>query len=341
MNDQYPIGKAGEARLKQIVAEMKAAGTGKEFDCVVGVSGGCDSSKLVHELVTRGLRPLAFHFDNTWNSSIATNNIYTVLDQLNVPLETYVADNHEYDDLTRSIFEAGVPEIDGPTDLALTTVGYQTAIRHGVKYLIEGHSFRTEGVSPLGWIYFDGRYILNIHKQFGKQPMNRFPNLPMIQFLRWAAVSGIRRVRPLYYVDYHKERTKEFLTREYGWQWYGGHHLENRLTAFAHTYYLPQRFGLDFRFIELSGRVRSGQLSREEASSEFHDGCSYDPSLVDLVKKRLGYSESKWNELMNAPLRYYFDYPNYKRLFRLLRPVFWVLYKLNRVPRTFYVKWCT
>ena len=170
--------------------------------------------------------------------------------------------------------------------------------------------------------------------------MKTSPNMPFMQFIKWTALSGIRRIRPLYWVDYHKEDTKQFLTSEYGWEWYGGHHLENRLTAFYHAYFLPRRFGIDQRINELSGRIRSGQLAREDAKAEWDTGPVVDPELLPMVKKRFGYSENRWEELMDAPHRHYTDYPTYKKTFERLRPLFWILYRLNRVPKTFYVKFC-
>lgn len=340
MEAQYPTGEAGEAAMQAMVAEMKAAGRGKEYDCVVGVSGGCDSSFLIHEMVQRGLRPLAVHFDNTWNSPIATNNIYTVLDELEVPLETYVVDNTEYDDIYRSFIEAGVRDLEAPTDIGFMGTLYRAAEKHKVNYIVEGHSFRTEGVSPLGWLYMDGGYIQAVHEQFGTVPMKTYPGMAFRDFVRWAALSGIRRIRPLYWLDYHKESTKEFLSDEYGWEWYGGHHLENRFTAFYHTYFLPQRFGIDMRINELSGRVRSGQLSRDEAAAQYAIDPVIDPELFAMVKKRLGYSDERFDELMNAPHAHYTDFPTYKKTFERLRPFFWLMYKMDRVPKSFYVKFC-
>ena len=340
MDDQYPTGDAGESMLEAMVDEMKAAGRGRDYDCILGVSGGCDSSYLAHEMVRRGLRLLAVHFDNTWNSPIATNNIYTVLDQLEVPLETFVVDNYEYDDIYRAFIESGVRDIEAATDIGFMGVLYRAAEKHGVKHIVEGHSFRTEGVSPLGWLYMDGRYIRGVHRQHGTLPMKTFPDMPFVQFVKWAAFSGIRRLRPLYWLDYDKEATKRFLTGEYDWEWYGGHHLENRFTAFYHTYFLPQRFNIDMRVNELSGRVRSGQLTREQAQAEYDIEPVVDAELLAMVKKRLGYSEERWEELMAAPRRHYTDYPTYKKTFERLRLLFWILYKLDRVPKTFYVKFC-
>lgn len=340
MDSQYPTGEAGEVLLQRAVDEMREAGRGKEFDCVLGVSGGCDSSFLAHELVSRGLRPLAVHFDNTWDSPIATNNIYTVLDKLKIPLETLVVDNLEYDDIHRSFIESGVRDLEAPTDIGLMGVLYRASAKHGIKYIVEGHSFRTEGVSPLGWLYMDGRYVREVHREFGTIPMKTYPNMPFTKFVKWAAFSGIRRLRPLYWLDYDKEATKTFLVDEYDWEWYGGHHLENRWSNFYHTYFLPQRFGIDQRVNELSGRVRSGQLSRVMAQSEYDEDPVVDPELLAMVKKRLGYSEERWAELMGAPHRHYTDYPTYKKTFERMRVFFWVLYRLDRVPKTFYVKFC-
>ena len=340
MDIQYPTGTRGELALEKVVNTIKEAGRGKKFDCILGVSGGCDSSFLAHEMVRRGLRPLAVHFDNTWNSPIATNNIYTMLDQLEVPLETLVVDNGEYDDIYRAFIESGVRDIEAPTDIGFMATLYMAAERHGIRYIVEGHSFRTEGVSPLGWLYMDGRYIREVHRQHGSVPMKTFPNMPFVKFVKWAALSGIRRIRPLYWLDYDKEATKQFLTSEYGWEWYGGHHLENRWSHFYHTYFLPRRFAIDQRVNELSGRVRSGQLTREVAKAEYDLDPVVDPELLAMVKKRLGYSEERWEELMEAPRRHYSDYPTYKRTFERLRLLFWLLYKLDRVPKTFYVKFC-
>ena len=340
MDAQYPTGAAGESILEAMVDEMKAAGSGRDYDCILGVSGGCDSSYLAHEMVRRGLRPLAVHFDNTWNSPIATNNIYTVLDQLDVPLETYVVDNHEYDDIYRAFIESGVRDVEAATDIGFMGVLYRAAEKHGVKHIVEGHSFRTEGVSPLGWLYMDGRYIREVHRRHGTVPMKTFPDMPFVKFVKWAAFSGIRRIRPLYWLNYDKEATKRLLTSEYGWEWYGGHHLENRFTAFYHTYLLPRRFDIDMRVNELSGRVRSGQLTRVEAKAEYDLDPVVDPELLAMVKKRLGYGEARWEELMDAPRRHYTDYPTYKKTFERLRFLFWILYKLDRVPKTFYVKFC-
>jgi N-acetyl sugar amidotransferase len=338
MDAQYPTGAAGDLALRKIVARIREAGRGKKYDCVVGVSGGCDSSFMLYKMVEYGLRPLAVHFDNTWNSPIATTNIYNVLEKVGVELDTYVVNNKEFDDLSRAFLLAGVKDIDITTDIGLTTTLYRAAERHGVKYIIEGHSFRTEGIAPLGWVYMDGKYIESVHRRFGTRPMETFPNLWLKDFLRFAAVRNIRRIRPLYYMDYQKDEAKRFLAENLNWAWYGGHHLENRWAAFVHTCYWPQRYGIDGRLLGHAALVRSGQLARSDALAMLAGPAPVMEDVVDLVKKRLHLSEAEFQAVMNAPQRTYVDYVTYKRTFERLRPLFWLLYKFDRIPKSFYVK---
>jgi N-acetyl sugar amidotransferase len=337
---EYPTGAEGAARLQKMVDEMKAAGRGKKYDAVIGVSGGCDSSYLVHQMKeVYGLRLLAAHFDNTWNSTIATENIQNVLDKLGVDLFTIVVDNKEYDDIYRSFFEAGVKDLETPTDIALATTLYRAAEKFGIKYMIEGHSFRTEGVAPLGWIYMDGKYIQSVHRLFGKLPMKTFPNLWLKDQLRWMLFSGIKKVRPLYLMDYDKEAAKKLLADNYGWQWYGGHHLENRFTAFYHSYFLPTRWGIDFRIAGHAAYCRKGWMTREEGLRLMDEQPHIETGLVDFVKKRLGFSETEFDRLMKIPKKTYKDYVTYKKTFERMRTFFWLMYKLDLIPKSFYMKY--
>jgi len=339
LDREYPLGEAGDRRLEAIVDEIKAAGRGKKYDCVVGVSGGCDSSFMLHKAKELGLRPLAAHFDNTWNSTVATENLSKILKALDVDLFTYVVDNKEYDDIYRSFLKAGVADVDAPTDIGLASTLYIAAEKYGLRYILEGHSFRTEGVSPLGWLYMDGKYIESVQKQYGTRPLRSFPNLWMSSFLKWTAVKRIKKIRMLYHIDYRKEETKAFLTREFGWKWYGGHHLENRFTAFYHRYFVPRRLGVDTRLLGYSALVRSGQMERSEGLRRIETTAEQDGELVELVKKRLGFSDEEFEDLMNLPLRTYRDFKTYKRRFERMRWFFYVLYRMDLVPKSFYIKY--
>ena len=169
LSGEYGTGQSkGEQELFRIFDKIKRSGKGKKYDCAIGVSGGTDSSYMLYLAKKHGLRPLAVHYDNTWNSAIATQNIRKVLTALKVDLYTHVIDNKESDDLFRSFFRAGVAEIEAPTDLALAETLYRAASKYGIKYILEGHSFMTEGITPVGRNYFDGRYVKSIHQKFGK-----------------------------------------------------------------------------------------------------------------------------------------------------------------------------
>lgn len=339
LDGQYPTGDEGGRVLERLAEEMRRAGKGKPFDVAVGVSGGCDSSYLLIKAKELGLRPLAVHFDNTWNSTIAVENISNVLGRLGVELFTYVVDNEEYDDIYRSFLQAGVPDLESPTDIGLATTLYLACDKHRIGYMFEGHSFRTEGVSPLGWIYMDARYIASVQRKFGTRPLKTFPNLWFWRQMRWMVLGRIKKIRPLYYLDYHKESVKRMLAADYGWQWYGGHHLENRMTAFYHTYFLPRRFGIDQRANGFAALVRSGQMDRQEALAELRRPPEVDLELVAMVKKRLGLSEAEFERLMEMPRHYYTEFKTYKRRFERLRPLFWLLSEMDLVPKSFYIKY--
>lgn len=342
LKDEYGTGKElGLKLLNSLIDEIKQKGKAKKYDCVIGVSGGTDSSYLLHWAVKTGLRPLAVHYDNTFNTAIATKNITKVCEKLNIDLFTLVVDNKEVEDIFRSFFKASVPELEASTDLALAETLYRAANKFGVKYIIEGHSFMEEGVTPLGKNYFDGKYIASIHKMFGTIKMKTFPNMPFWTFIKWIAFKRIKKIRPFWYMDYTKEDAKILLKNEYGWEDYGGHHLENRMTAYNHSVYFPQKFHIDYRNNTLSAKVRNGKLKREDAIKEYYETPPYiEPELVDYIKKRMGFSDSEYEKIMQLPPKYWYQYPTYKKRFEKLRPFFYILYKSYLVPKSFYLKYC-
>lgn len=336
---EYPTGEKGWAILEGMAKKIRESGKNKKYDVVVGVSGGCDSSYLLYLAKKLDLRPLAAHFDNTWNSRTAVENIQNVLNKLKIDLYTHVVDNREYNDLFKSFLKASVPEIDTPSDIGLATTHYLAARKYGIKYIFEGHSFRTEGITPHGWVYMDGKYIETVQKQFGTMPIKTLPNLWFLPWLKWVIFNRIKKIRPLYYIEYKKEEVKEFLNKEFGWQWYGGHHMENRTAYFANNFYLPKKFAIDLRYSEFSALVRSGQMSREEALQKIAAPKPFDPDILDEVKKRLGFSDAEFAAVMEKPKKTYRDYRTYKQTFERLRWFFWGLYKLNLVPKSFYMKY--
>lgn len=336
---EYPTGADGKKVLETMVEKIKSESKNSKYDVVVGVSGGCDSCYLLHLAKSLGLRPLAVHFDNTWNSKTAVKNLRNMLKGLQVDLYTHVVDANEYNQIFKSFILASVPDIESPYDLALATTHYMAAKKFGIKYIFEGHSFRTEGITPPGWFYMDGRYIQSVQKKFGTLPLKTYPNLWLSSWLKWIILDGIKKVRPLYYVDYRKEEVKAMLSRDYGWEWYGGHHMENRTSYFTNNYYLPRKFQRDLRVCEYSALVRSGQVKREEGLRTLSEPKPFDTEILAEIKKRLNFTNAEFENAMSAPLRSFRDYGNYRATFRRLRPLFWFLYKMNYVTKSFYLKY--
>ena len=338
---QYGTGtEKGLIKLNKILQQIKRAGRDRKYDCVIGVSGGTDSSYLLYLAKEWGLRPLAVHYDNTWNSAISTENIRKMLSALDIDLYTYVVDNKESDDIFAAFFKASVPEFDAATDLALAEVMYRAAAQYGLKYILEGHSFITEGITPVSSNYFDGEYIRSIHNMFGRQPMKTYPLMTFSRFMWWVVVARIRKIRPFWYINYSKEDARTFLTQEFGWQYYGGHHLENRSAAYANAIHWPQKFHIDFRNNTLSALARTGKISREAAWAEYNTPPKCEAELVSYVKKRLELSDDEYQRIMQEPPKSWQDYPTYKKRFEQLRPLFHVLAKANLVPMSFYLKYC-
>jgi N-acetyl sugar amidotransferase len=341
LEKQYGTGTPeGETLLRKIIEKIKRDGKHKEYDCIIGVSGGTDSSFLLMKALEWGLRPLAVHYDNTWDSAIATENIRKVTFSQKIDLYTYVIDNKEADDIFRSFLLAGVPEFDASTDMAFVQVLRLVAAKYKIKYILEGHSFRAEGVSPQGNNYFDGKYIRDIHRKYGRIKMKTFPLMTFCEFLKWAVIFRQKFIRPLWYIDYFKPKAREILMKETGWVYYGGHHLENRATIFLHTVYNPQKFGIDNRNWSLAAEVRSGILDREEALKIYRTPIQPDPELIEYVKKRLDLSDTEYKDIMNGPKRSFRDFKTYKRRFEIWRPVFYLLARANLVPMSFYIKYC-
>lgn len=336
LEKEYPV---NQRRLKQIFKTVRDEGKGKKFDCVVGVSGGCDSSFLLHLCKEHGLRPLAVNYNNSWEKEEAVYNIYTMTKKLKIPLQTYVLDARVSHDLCLSFLKASVPEIDAPLDVAIITVLREAAVENSINYIFNGHSFRTEGVFPHGWYYFDGRYIADIHQKFGERELGNFPNLWLTNWLKTLLFHNIKEIRPLYYTNYNKEETKKLLKKAYGWKDYEYHHNENVWSAFTYNYYLPKKFGKDQRVVEYSALVRSNQMSRKNALAKMENEEIINKGIVPYVTKKLGITNKELSKYMRRSRKSYQDYKTYLHIFRTTRLFWWAMYKMGRVSKSFYIKY--
>lgn len=267
-------------------------------------------------------------------------NIYKVLRGLDVDLHTHVVANHEADDIFRAFFLSGVAEIEASTDLGYAYMLRLVAAKHSIEYILEGHSFVEEGITPLGRNYFDGRYIQSIHAQFGRLKLDTYPLMTFTRFLTSALFHRVKFIRPLWYLKYSKEDAKTFLKERFDWRYYGGHHLENRMTAFYHSVYLPQKFNVDMRNNTLSAKVRNGGMSRRDAWAEYNTPPVIETELVGYFKKRLDIDDVLYDKMMTEKPKDWTQYPTYKKLFERTRPLFYFLAKANLVPMSFYLKYC-
>lgn len=324
LDRESPRGQDGEKILDDLVARIKQNGRGKNYDCVVGVSGGTDSIYLLYLTKRLGLRPLAVHFDNGWDSEIAVNNIQKALTTLQIDLQTYVVDWEEFKDILRSFLKASIPWADIPTDIGIVSALYRVANQEHLRYILVGNNFRTEGKMPTEWTYADGRMLKAIHHRFGQRKIKTFPNLTLFDMAYYSLVWRIRILRPLNYVDYRKDKARDILSKEMDWQYYGGHHYESIYTRFAYSFLLPRKFHIDKRIITHSALVRSGEMTREAALESLAQ-AAYPPDQaqqdVSYVIKKLDLSEAEFAEIMAQPPKSFRDYPSYYPWFERLAPL--------------------
>ena len=340
LDAMYPLGDEGERKLAAVVAEMKAAGRGANHDCVVGVSGGRDSTWLLLTAVRLGLRPLAVHFDNGWNSEIAVTNIKNAVNILGVELETHVADWEEFKDIQKAFLRASVPDVEIPTDVAIHSVLHRVAAKEGIKYILNGHSFRTEGVAPRGWTYFDGRYITAVRRRFGNLGFSADQNFTFLDVFRFMFAHRIKTVPILNFRPYNQAEITALITRELGWTYYGGHHHESLYTKFIQSYLLPRKFRIDKRRTEMSALIRSGQQDRQEAIDylDNHE-YEYDETLIPYVLSKLELTTEEWDDIWRLPPKSYLDYPSYYPLLRTFRGPIRLLADVGVIPKLLYLKY--
>lgn len=302
--------------LDQLVDTIKAAGRGKPYDCVIGVSGGVDSTYLMLQAVRLGLRPLAVHFDSGWNSELAVGNIHNLVTTLDVDLYTHVVDWREMKDLQLSFFKASLANCDVPTDHAFGWVAYQQARKYGIKYILSGSNYATESILPESWGYDaeDSRLLKAVQKKFGTVKLKTYPVMGTFKRHIWyPLVRGIKTMKPLNFMPYVYTDAKKDITDNVGWRDYGGKHYESVFTRYFQGYYLPHKFGFDKRLAHYSSLILSGQASREEALSMM-ESSNYPEDLRkqdhEFIAKKLGITVEDLEALCELPPVDFTAYPN-------------------------------
>lgn len=321
----WDTGPAGRAELDRMVEAIRKSGKGRDFDCIIGMSGGIDSSYLVYAAKEMlGLRPLVFHVDAGWNSQIAVNNIERLVDGLGLDLFTEVIDWEEMKDLQRAFFRSGVPHIDTPQDHSFFATMYKFATQHGVRHILTGANLSTECIrNPIEWMYYqsDSRQIRDIHRQFGERPLNNFPLTSILWHKIWLPYArGIKVLRPLNHMPYIKVEARQLLMDRFGWQPYPQKHFESRFTRFYESYWLPERFGYDVRKVQLSSLIVTGQITRDEALAELAQP-SYDKETIgqeiEFVANKLDIGIDELMSYMTLPKKTYRDYRNQEEIYRV------------------------
>lgn len=310
-------GEAGREYLERLVSKMKHEGRDKPYDCIIGVSGGVDSTYVAYLVKKMGLRPLAVHMDNGWDSELAVKNIEVTLKRLGIDLYTEVLDWEEFKDIQVAMLKASTPDSEVPSDHAISAVLGNMADRLKVKYIISGANVRTETHLPRAWSYghFDWKYIRSVHKMFGSGRLKSFPRIGFITYYRRLLTH--RRIDILNYIDYNKSEAMRILQDELGWRYYGGKHYESIYTRFYQGYILPTKFGFDKRRSHLSSLICSGEISHEDALAEL-DRPAYAPTMQEedreYVVKKLGLTDEQFEAIMSSPRKTFWDYPSYSRV---------------------------
>ncbi len=312
--------------LERLVREIKQSGARKDYDCVIGVSGGVDSTYVAYEVKRLGLRPLAVHLDNGWDSELAIHNIEQALDTLGIELVTRVLEWDEFRRLQVAFLKASVSDGEIPTDHAILATLNEEASRRGIRYVVSGVNFTTEAILPRRWTYgvHDWRYIKQIHRRFAGTSLSGFPHVSRLRLDYFSRVRKIRMVALLDYLPYVKSDAMELLQRELGWRPYAGKHYESIYTRFFQGYILPVKFGIDKRKAHLSTLICAGQMTRDEAlrsleENEYLTGQAAEDRVY--VVKKLDLTDAEFDEIMRAPARTYEDYPNHQNqpVYRVLR----------------------
>jgi N-acetyl sugar amidotransferase len=301
-----------EVEFKKLTDKIKEEGKEKKYDCMIGVSGGVDSTYLAYIAKQVGLRALLVHCDNGWNSELAVKNIQNICDYTGFDLYTLVLDWEEFKDIQLSFFKANVVDVELPYDYALIISIYKAALKFKVNYVLTGHNVVTEGTYlPKSWRHekMDIVNIKDIHKKFGKLKMRSFPHF---SFFRQRLIDKkLHYVSLLNFVGYNKEEVKNLITTKMNWRDYGGKHYENVFTRFYQGYILNKKFKIDKRQFHLSVLVQSGQITREQALAEYALPA-YNAEQLEIDKqfvlKKLGFSESEFNNYISAPAKSHYDY---------------------------------
>jgi len=308
------------AKLKLLIEQMKKDGKGKKYDCVIGVSGGVDSSYIAHLVNNYELRPLAIHLDNGWNSELAVQNIQKLLVELDIDLYTHVIDWEEFKDLQKAFILSSIENLEIPTDHAINALLLKMANKYGIKYILNGSNLVTEGILPVqGGRNIDYRLLRDIHKKFGTKSLKTYPMMNIFQYAYLFLVKKIKFIPLLNYIDYNKEESIVLLEEKYAWKRYGGKHYESIFTRFFQGYILPKKYNYDKRKAHLSTLIMSNQITREQAIEELTKQPYLDQNLLkedyQYFLKKFDFTDEEFQKIMKTSPSEPTDFKSYEYMF--------------------------
>jgi len=332
-------GKEGEEKLNKLVAKIKAEGQGKDYDCLIGLSGGVDSTYVAYLTKKLGLRPLAVHLDNGWNSELAVMNIENIISKLNIDLFTLVINWEEFKDIQLAYLRASVVDIEVVSDHAIFATMYKLAKEKNIGYILSGTNVVTEHIMPHSWLYkkMDFANLKDIHKKYGKLKLKTYPTFDFKKHVYYSALLRLIPISILNYVPYNKAEIKQIITKELSWRDYGGKHYESVFTKFYQAYILPEKFKIDKRKAHLSTLICAGQMTRECALKQLAEPI-YPPNELkqdkEYVLKKFGLNEAEFDTIMKTPPRRHQDFVTdthlKERYMRFLQRTKWLRKLLKR-----------
>ncbi|MFT3748922.1 MAG: N-acetyl sugar amidotransferase [Agriterribacter sp.] len=309
------------------VEEIKKRSKGKSYDCILGLSGGTDSSFLAYLCKEYGLKPLVVHFDNGWNTEYAIRNIENLVKKLNFELYTYVINWEQFKELQLSYFRASVIDLEVPTDHLIFGALFKTAKKYNIHNVISGFNLTSEGIMPLKWLYeykFDRANMKDIHRQFGTGEMNNLPTLGVWQRLYYYKWYQFKQYHLLQTFLYNKAEAQEILKQKFDWKDYGGKHFESVFTRFYQGYFLPVKFGIDKRRAHYSTLICSGQMSKKDALDKLKEP-TYDLQLqqqdIEYVCKKWGISKEEFNKVMNMTVRSHNEFKEEQKIEKAINKI--------------------
>ncbi len=329
-------GEKSDSDLESMVLKMKSDGIGREYDCIVGLSGGVDSSYVAYVCQQKGLRVLGVHLDNGWNSEEAVLNIKNIARKLKIDYESFVLDWEEFKDLQLAFLKASIPEADTPTDIAILAALHKVVDKYNVKYIISGGNFASEGILPKTWHYNakDLTYFNHIQRKFGRIGLKKFPTFGFWKEMYYKLIRKVKMIYILNSVPYIKEDAMALLKEKLDWKYYGGKHYESKYTGFIQSYYLFEKFGIDYRRATFSSQICTGEVTREEALLELSKK-PYNPETIEdekkYIAKKLGVSMDEFEGILKTPAKLYRDYPNDEKRLSFIYDMYRKLFKKEKL----------